>query len=345
MIYDLNETRLQNLLEWLFLQRKFNFAKIRLYFHKINNDVNKVIAKIRQEKFDESFVEIIQYKSELKDFCQTTNKNLTMDEMCKKSYNTHFSKVRQKHEKINTNDCYLSLKYVYEYVSNYDFDEFIFPRHDYSLNQSNLLNSYKNISMPEYDMYKYAKYLHDLFGGAKVSFLHFENTFMLINYRNLLNNILNYTYDNATNKSIVYKNGNSMVQLKLDEKDTEMIETFWKRVIPFIDSLNEKNRLMKENHNGRNSFLFNTKWNNAYTLRTMHRAGKSIYFTDNTLTVNVHAADNILNGTQFKTVPFNYGFLSHFRSDFNVEGGGKVIGFNRLKYDLEYYLFFSSLFV
>ena len=344
LIYDLNEKRLKNLLEWLFLQRKFNLGKIRLYLSQIRNNVADIVSNIRQEKFDESFVEIIQYKNELKDFCKTTtlmSDNVVSEEMCNISYKKHFSKVKQIHENINTNDCYLNHKYVYEYVSNYDFDEIILPRRNLALNQSEFL-SY-NSSIPKYDMYSYTKYLHNLLGGQNVSFIHFENTFMLIGYRTLLEKILNFSNDEISKKSLCYEKDNRSVLLKLEENDSEMIEKFWKRIIPFIDGLNETNRL-KSNKNGTNDFFYNTKWNNAYSYKTSWRirAGKSIYVTDNTLTINQHVADNVLKGKFFKIVPFNLGFLSHFRNDFNIkwillEGEGKEIGFSGLNYDYSEY--------
>jgi len=276
--------------------------------------------------------------------------------MCKNSYNINFNSSKRTskdkkniHQAFNDNDCYLDYKYVYEYVSNYDFDEFIFPRQDFSPSQSRLLNSSKNmISKPNYDINKYTKYLHDLFGGKNISSLHFVNTFMLIDNRNLLDNILNYMYDKVSNQSIEYKERNSSAQFRVNKNDTEIIDKFWKRVIPLIDSLNETNRLRSIRSNGRNSFFFNTKWNNAYGFRWFYGRQKCIYVTDNALTIGTHYTRNFLKGTKNKVVPFNYGFLSHFRGDYDLGGDKELIdrlSFNRLQYDIEYYLFYSSLFV
>ena len=59
--------------------------------------------------------------------------------------------------------------------------------------------------------------------------------------------------------------------------------------------------------------------------------------------MNVHGADNVKPGTKYKTVPLDFGFVSHFRDDFVLDSEFKVHNFDRLKFDLEFYLFFSSL--
>ena len=348
LIYNLDETRLQNLIEWISIQRQLNIAKIRLYFHKVSDPIY-AIRKIREANNDEKFVEVIYYKNELKDFCQIKtnfrNSNQFSSDNCDKSFKIHFSKSTQKHEKINTNDCYLNYKYEYEYVSNYDFDEFIFPRSYHKIDQIQLLDLFShsqqknnnclsvNYSMPYYDLYNYTRYLQDMLGGSSVAYLQFDNTFMLLKYRNILDKILKYT----SGYLFEYHKDNRSIKFTVSESDKELVRNF-QNVIPIIDCLNETNRIKMK------SDFYKSKWNNAYSLRTIFRLGKSIFVTDNTLTVNVHGADNVLPGTKYKTVPLDYGFVSHFRNDFDLDSESKTHVFSLLKFDLEYYLFFSKSF-
>jgi hypothetical protein len=349
LIYDLDEKRLQNLIEWIFIQRQLKIAKIRLYFNDVPNS-DYVIKKIREANNDETFVEIIHYRNQLKEFCHMTKElsNTSVDEDCKKFFNTIFSLVSQKHEKINTNDCFLNFKYEYEYTSNYDIDEFIFPRLEHTIDQIKLFDSVRQTQnktcypmkinnkseMAKYDLYNYTKYLHNLLGGSSVAYLQFYNTFMLLEFRNLLENILKYTMGN----SIQYPKDNRADSFRITDSSKKLIDDF-KQMIPLIDCLNETNKVSMS------SKFHKSKWNNAYSLRSSSRLGKSIYVTDSTQTVNVHGADNVSPGTSLKAVPLNYGFVSHFRDSVNV---GYEVGinsnFDTLKFDLEYYLFFSNLF-
>jgi hypothetical protein len=86
--------------------------------------------------------------------------------------------------------------------------------------------------------------------------------------------------------------------------------------------------------------FFKSKWNNAFSIGTPGRAGKSIYATDYTQTINVHAADNVDSGTKQMYVPLNYGFVSHFRNVFDIDSQKKDNFFKEIKFDFEYILFF-----
>jgi hypothetical protein len=345
LVHNLDENRLKNLIEWIFIQRKLNIAKISLYFQNVKN-LNNVTEKIREANNDESFVKIIDYKNKFEDFCQINssinkpNMSLT-EESCKESFGIHFSKVKQKHEKINTNDCYLNYKYEYEYVSNYDFDEFIFPRLDQNISQSQILinksncSDVLNYSIPKYDLYSYTKYLHDLLGGSRVAYLQFANRFMITQFRSFLNDILQIS---SLQNSTEYLKNNASIQSKTEESNKEFIEIF-KKAFTLIDCLNEtiKNRI------NLNVGFYKSKWNNAFSISSSGRAGKSIYATEYTQTINVHAADNVNSGTRQINVPLNYGFVSHFRNVFNLDSQRKDNFFKEIKFDLEYILFFHDL--
>ena len=327
-IYAMSEELFESLVEWILIQRKLNISKIKLYFYKADN-LDYYTEKLKKH-YNADFVEVVAYKNNLKDYCNpkanvNLEKYLTTEESCTKSFSTHFSKVHQKHEKINTNDCYLNFKHEYEYVSNYDFDEFIFPRSSQSDEMSALFDSFETNSNsscklkndyknPQYDMYRYASNLQAKLGGNTVALLQFDNSWMLLDFRILLDKILKH----ETGTQTPFQNSNEIMMKNV------------KKAILAIDCLNQTIHM-----NG----FYNTKWNNAYSIRKYDRLGKSIYVTNNTQTINVHEADNISPNTVFAKVPPNLGYVSHFRIHqvYNSES------FEQLHFDLEYYLFFVNL--
>jgi hypothetical protein len=127
-----------------------------------------------------------------------------------------------------------------------------------------------------------------------------------------------------------------LIQFKIEDSDKEFIENFQK-AITLIDCLNKtiKNKI------NLNVDFYKSKWNNPYSFRSFNRLGKSIYATDFTQTINVHGADNVNSGTNFINVPLNYGFVSHFREDFDSYSMKDSL-FKEIKFDLEFIRFLFS---
>jgi hypothetical protein len=103
---------------------------------------------------------------------------------CAQSHKKHFfvsdGYVFNSHERLQTNDCLLRLKHEYQYVTNYDVDEIIFPRKKKFNRETSLKCSLNESSMdikPDqvqlYNIYDYTVGLDGLYSSYIVKKLHF----------------------------------------------------------------------------------------------------------------------------------------------------------------------------
>ena len=123
--------------DWIELHKKFKVAKIIMYdgtlnfsMKSLNNNFNEKFLKIHENFYPSNYCNndnnVIEFY--LKRFPQY-KKYL---ESCKKISNKLMQKSNYGNEKRNqmsSNDCYLQLNYIYEFVSLYDSDELIIPRY------------------------------------------------------------------------------------------------------------------------------------------------------------------------------------------------------------------------
>ena len=171
MLRNLDEKRVKHTLDWIRIQKKIGIAKIRIYLLEQNE------LLLRQVKANyQNFVEIVQYKSKFSELChmqiENRNRNLNsslfrrLHDDCQSAYEKHFNMsdkmVVNSHERLQSNDCLLKFKYNYEFVVNYDIDEFILPRQmeassHMSCNNSIVLKAQTN----KYNIYEFIRKLSD----------------------------------------------------------------------------------------------------------------------------------------------------------------------------------------
>ena len=137
MLRHLNEKRFAHLIDWIRIQKSIGIAQIKIYLIEWNEELDRTV----QAKFKD-LVQVIDYKIDLTSICklEINNKNFYKNSQlyqqlyanCEAAFNKHFNMaidiVSNKHEQFQSNDCLLKFKYDYEFVSNYDIDEVIFPR-------------------------------------------------------------------------------------------------------------------------------------------------------------------------------------------------------------------------
>lgn len=117
--------------------------------------------------------------------------------------------IRGIHEKICTNDCLLNFKWKFEFTTNYDFDEFIFPR----IHETNYIVNYINRSNPDnddgecvkpenkqiktsYNLYEYAKRMSNL-SSKKVAQMQFKHVVFMVNdHKKFLKDLFELKLDN-----------------------------------------------------------------------------------------------------------------------------------------------------
>lgn len=333
-IYNLSSSKKSKLINWLKFMKKTGYDKVVLYFVDNHNDFFKIlgqkfglfiqiyghniteneICKWHKQK-TELFHQDSQYKS-LLDWCLLSMKiNLDInDEMTK---NTH--------ERLHSNDCLMKNLHEYQYISNYDFDEFIFPRSFYTDHIRNINKTkvcYKNNNKSFIKIYDFIENLEKKY-GKKVAYYQFENVNMLGKHEIIRKALLS----NNT-KFIDYSFSKTHLNFTINNLlDKNLFQSF-QQSISLFDCMN---KTIYKNTN------LDSKWNNYIAASINNRAGKSIYNTDYTLSYNQHFAWTISNGSKKVSIPLSIGYVNHFRDSdlfFNREYSLK-----NLFLDWEYYNF------
>lgn len=356
MINNLDEHKLQKLLNWIKIQKEIGLHKIKLYFHLVPREI---IDKVLKQ--NENFIEIVNHKTNFSDVCKWQIKKLEENpnsedynrtyKYCAESFKKFFDLqdlyVKNSHERVCSNDCYSNFKYVYEYVGNYDFDEFIFPRNfsknyflNLTLNSKAKCRSVREVAQKQsqinYDLYSYIKKLQNVY-GKNIAYFQFENVLLLNEYPKIVKRILEIDQNlswiissNTTNFTnlLKYEINNTAISYKIDlKKDLNFLKSF-KNFGYYIKCLNSSIR--------QNAYL-NYKWNNLYGTVVNNREGKSIFNTNFTESYNQHFADAVKPKTKRAKIPIDVGYVSHFRDeDHKVTSTYPV---HYLTIDIEYYNF------
>ncbi|CAF1133746.1 unnamed protein product [Brachionus calyciflorus] len=235
--------------------------------------------------------------------------------------------VNNLHERMCTNNCLLESKYEYEYLTNYDFDEFVFPRNfmtnhvkqsDYDLENIDLT---LNNNIMDYISKLNKKY------GKNISYYAFENVLFLNEHAFLNKKIVNLEKNET---SIEYKFPPCNLVYKFDSRnDSEWVNAV-RKIQPYVSGLNETIK---------KSEILNYKLNNLVGSLVNNRDGKSIYNTNFTESLNQHFAWTTTKNSI--KVPIDFGYVSHFRDRDLVIN--KTFDLAQVYYDIEYYNFLYKL--
>jgi hypothetical protein len=257
-----------------------------------------------------------------------------------------------------------SWKHVYQYITNNDIDEFIFPRKfdtnyqvravpdlGLSLNSSGqvdcekLLDSkYPSIISSNYTMIEYIESLNKKFGANSAMFA-FEN-FVALNlgeefYEKTIMKDNFTSFDNVTGRrSLEYRNptGYCHLRFQIDAFGTAHYESI-KTLRGFTVCLNKTVLEPKTKH------LVN-RWRNPLLALVNNRYGKSISNTDFVYSLNPHSATQIKGGTEKRFLGAEHGIVSHYRSQ---DIGTGLVSYQETRYlensitmlkvDIEYFMF------
>lgn len=237
------------------------------------------------------------------------------------------------HEKVCTNDCLLNFKYQYEFTTNYDFDEIIFPRkfltndHTYFNSAQNCTSSLDNFNF-NYSMYDYAMRLSQLY-GKNIGYFRFENVVFLTSYEaKFLQNMLT-----VSNRIVFFENSGNRISLTISPSHFKKIDEIFE-LQQFIECLNETIL----NHG-----KFQNLWNVPYAILINNRLGKSLYNTNLTITYNQHHSDYLEPEARYFNVPIDDGYVSHIKTDIYGFLRGQKYSFTNFRLDMEYYHFLAHL--
>jgi hypothetical protein len=355
---DIEGPRLQQFFNWVKIQQSIGISKFRFYFLRISEDSEREI----RAKLDTSIFEIIEHKLDEEFVCQPYRNYLALSDDSNRHFATYMLENCHNHhsvffnwsidpgvlsanEKVCTNDCLLHFKHEFEFTTNYDFDEIIFPRKlnvdDYEpfldeVKDKNSDCSNERVNQNKYSLYDYAIRLSKLLGNGKsVAMLKFENGVVFPDpdsYSKMFAKIF-ASCKNKTEMSVDFEMNGKKLSLVIRQNDyayIEKIEGFQNYLKCLNDTIIQRG-------------LFPPRLNSPYAIIVNNRLGKSIYNTDLTEFYNQHNADFFSANSLSINVPINYGFVSHFREysdDFLVN---QSYGFSYFRFDLEYYNFLAYL--
>lgn len=354
MMFDVEGERLKRFFNWFDVQKKFGVDKFRLYFYRVKPsseiEIRKRLgnnAEIFHTQLNYEFIcKYYHYYLE-KSHKSKVSKYLLQN--CLNLYRIYFDNningVFSAHEKVCTNDCLLNFKHQYEFITNYDFDEFIFPRKlktndykDFNTNNCHDLNYNLNDGL-NYNLYEYASRLSKLHSG-NVAVLSFNHVlYVQQGYKEFLNTLFRAVakISNNLNKEIKidYNYMNSQTKLTFNINSMQFIQ-YINEIKHLQPSVKCFNKTLIENK------FFELIWNTPYAIFMNMRMGKSIYNTNFTETYNQHCAEAIAPNSFEFDVPIEDGFVSHFRE--HIEGffTKQHYSFYHFRFDIEFYKFLAT---
>lgn len=183
MVREIESERFNRMLNWLEIQKRIGYQKIRMYMYRVSANVTRLLG-IKAKSIDLD-LEMIEYKFDFEVLCkyyielEADRPNSTIRQhlvrQCR-DYTSEFMDPTQddvvnSHEQVCTNACMTHFKYGYEFMTNYDFDEILFPRkfktNDYTIKSDSCRPDKKQL---QYDIYQYATELVKTYGTNIGSF-------------------------------------------------------------------------------------------------------------------------------------------------------------------------------
>lgn len=362
MGYDLDiENRTINLFEWLKIQKALGVEQIKMYVFRMKNRelLNNLLDMVEKRMKRRDYIIFVHHEVNFEGLCarqiadlnrnNSSNFHKYLHDKCFQVYERLFrvmdvNGLFSAHEKITSNDCYMSLRYQYQIMANYDFDEVIFGHlnkfHDVEndnltdqLNDKLCIHSNKkddrgvckvNFDI-KFNLYDFAWKLFNEVGVKKVGVLRFLHAPVFyndlqVNIHAFINEIeeilLKYTTQNQTNVQ------HSVKLYGTQNKDRVVTYTFeFPTHLDYIKKLIRNYKIIRclenidinSNQKTINDYLKNHF--NRYVICFMPvRLGKSLLNTDYVEIINPHNADNFNQGDIISfDVPFELGYATHFR--------------------------------
>ena len=318
------------ILDWIKLNKNYDIAKLILYDGTYDQSLKMLI----NDSNDEGFLKLINNFT-LINHCNLKS-FLVYEKLYPKKFDSYINKCKsinglyyqEKFNQISSNDCYIQLKYIYEFVALYDLDELIIPRNwNNGESDSNLSCLSKNkICMQikkSLNMYDYIKSLvksyfsHEISRLRSIEFQH--AAYFLPNelQNSLMNKIKSLAHQietNSLNESfpIFIQVANSNNFFTVEENQTNFIIKLSK-LSTLFDCYYES--YLKQITN----FDINLVRYLYFITGNSKRLPKSIHFTRNVYTIFTHYAlhyekDSIILNAETTDGHVN----SHFRLDLSV---------------------------
>jgi hypothetical protein len=343
MIYDLEFTdRKDSLSQFLDTLADLKIDKVRMYIYRHHSLADLNLLKRHK------FLTVVHHDAVHHRVCQLEIYNLKrqpnsklfkyMHDHCLATYEQLFQiievdRVKNMHDDLNTNDCYLNFRYSYEIVTNYDFDEFIWP-HKGKIGKIQTLYNDMQADLKSVCQYKSSNpdaYEHEsglLNEHKNLVYLRLEHVVMIGFTPNLddffqrLNQTLWAVI--TQKKTVSYYEFDRTVNFIVESNDVD----YAKQLVHYYS-------VARQMYSYLNKTNVRYNFNRAVAFHAPVRLGKSIFNTDKVEMISVHEA---YIPTEHQLLPYNVEYVSHFREEYNFFGStAKLNSIRKLYVDLEYY--------
>lgn len=276
---------------------------------------------------------------------------------CQKFYSSHLGEhwpALHTFELVATNDCLTSFKYEFEFVTNFDFDEFILPRrhlptHDISyvdeenanLTCESLSNSQSKATSP-YTLYNYVRDLiaedaKNSSSNRTIASLHFKHMLMFSRLpAQFVSDLLNVSLLNEK-RTVMFDYFSMRIYFIVDPAYDSSLRAAFNRTRQLGECMSG---LIDKRHLDGTNITIN--WNRLYGIWMNLRCGKSVFNTDYVDLINQHELQHSSDpNAQVLDVPIDLGYVSHFRESIDIQFFlGQTYSFSsNFRIDFEYYLF------
>jgi hypothetical protein len=300
---------------WLVIQRSLGIDQVRFY----SIDEEKVhLQKLRVEF--PKFLDVTEYQYNVTETCSVLKSHGLKN--CTETYNPFFERGQfyNFHERVATNDCLVHSRFTHKYMTNLDVDEVIFPRyhsmkHHLEMNKReldsncsveySLFRNSPEIKTHDYDLNFMIERMTEEH-GSNVAFFHFSHYLFLSDFEQF--------YD-LLQKSIAHKKTCFMYNAHFSH-DTNLNFELGEDYIEYGKSILRAKNLTEclyEIHLKRKANVLDKKWTRALATMFNNRAGKSIYNTQLTVSINQHLANAIMTESRRVNVPDVDAYVGHFR--------------------------------
>jgi hypothetical protein len=301
---------------WIKLQRMIGINRMKFYSIDKSTPI---------DQFDTN-IEIIDYDV---DFSKVCGDCPSRNSACELIYDMYFKRIHHPqtlrlHEKLQANDCYLSLKYNYEFITNYDLDEIIYPRGPSKPSAQldcDKINCNESNNM---SIYNYAVGLFE--NRQKITSLTFENVHFF-----KLNRFFHTFFSSIDITNIPADDTQRFIPLLIDDTNKQL------EYLKFIyqpEDLDSLSMLLKQ-YNSTKCLITEDKSNQFDRLMYAKldiKTGGSILST------------KYIEQLKSATLPIENGFIGHFRDEPFSYFQSSTLHVSSIGFDLDYYLFFLKNF-
>jgi hypothetical protein len=340
MVYDLEFNKHKDSLSQFFdiiTDLKVDQARIYIYRH------HSLVDLRLKEKY--KFLSIVYHEAVHHRVCQLEIYNLNRrpdsdiskysHDQCMLGFKKYFQviempQVKALHDKLNMNDCYLNFRYSYEIVTNYDFDEFIWPHRStfgeidthYSAIGDDLKSICKHEQPLGLDAYEHESVLlskHRNSGSlalAHVLMLSFTDDLDLF-FRNLELALV----DDKIKEKVVNFSG--------DGTKFSVSASQW----AYASHLIKYYKIVRKMYAYLNRTNVSWNFNRAVAFHAPFRLGKSIFDTNRVEKINAHYSDM----PRSTSLSHKFAFVAHFREYYDGFIKNSVKSITTLHIDIEYY--------